>query len=101
MELGVTWEGASGKTVVAIDVEPCLMGGKKSLDDFAAAANPIAFFPLMTRKVNVASVVLTRRRRKDNFDGPSDLTKRQRGRKPLRDPRRSTAPALSGRQRDR
>lgn len=50
MELGVTWEGASGKTVVAIDVEPCLVGGKKSLDDFAAACQPHRLLPIDDQK---------------------------------------------------
>ena len=50
MELGVTWEGASGEAVVAIDVEPCLVGGKKSLDDFPAACQPHRLLPIDDQK---------------------------------------------------
>ena len=71
MELGVTREGAAGEVVVALDVEPRFMGGKKSLDDFSTACQRLAFFPLMTEKVNFASVVLTTARCKNFFDGSS------------------------------
>ena len=50
MELGVTGEGAAGEVVVALDVEPRFMGGKKSLDDFPAACQPHRLLPIDDQK---------------------------------------------------
>lgn len=50
MELGVTREGAAGEVVVALDVEPRFMGGKKSLDDFSTACQRHRLLPIDDRK---------------------------------------------------
>ena len=39
VELGVTREGASGKTVIALNIEPRVMGGQQPLNDTSSIAH--------------------------------------------------------------